>query len=91
VYKVIRKSNNLPYALKKVKLDNLKKKEKQNALTEVRILASIRHPNIITYKESFLDEDTNSLWYEMCCLISFYLSIIMEYANDGDLLTRIKL
>ena len=27
-----------------------------NALNEVRILASIRHPNIIGYKEVFIDE-----------------------------------
>lgn len=44
------------YALKRVKIDNLKEKDKKNALNEVRILASIRHPNIVTYKESFLDE-----------------------------------
>jgi NIMA (never in mitosis gene a)-related kinase len=35
------------YALKKVKLENLSEKEKQNALNEVRILASIRNFNII--------------------------------------------
>ena len=46
-YKVKRLSDNEIYALKKVKLKNLSKKEKQNALNEVRIIASIRHPNII--------------------------------------------
>ena len=50
------------YALKKVKLMNLSEKEKQNALNEVRILASIRHPNIVMYREVFLEERTNSLW-----------------------------
>jgi len=43
---------------------NLTDKEKQNALNEVRILASIRQPNIIGYKEAFVDEMSNSLWYE---------------------------
>lgn len=42
---------------------NLSDKEKYNALNEVRILASIRHPNVIMYKEAFLEEKTNSLWY----------------------------
>jgi NIMA (never in mitosis gene a)-related kinase 1/4/5 len=32
-------------------LKELSKKEKENALNEVRILASIEHPNIIAYKE----------------------------------------
>jgi len=43
---------------------NLSEKEKYNALNEVRILASIRHPNVIMYKEAFLEEKTNSLWYQ---------------------------
>ena len=30
--------------------------EKANALNEVRILASVRHPNIISYKEAFYDQ-----------------------------------
>jgi NIMA (never in mitosis gene a)-related kinase len=45
-----------------VRLDYLKTKDKMNALNEVRILASIRHQNIVTFKESFLDEESNSLW-----------------------------
>lgn len=50
VYKVQRIEDGLTYALKKVKLPNLSDKEKENALNEVRILASIRHPNVIGYK-----------------------------------------
>lgn len=51
------------YALKKVKLTNLSEKEKQNALNEVRILASTRDTNIISYKEVFIDETSSSLWF----------------------------
>ena len=40
--------------MKKVKLGNLSEKELENAVNEVRILASISHPNIVTYKEAFL-------------------------------------
>jgi len=39
----------------------LNSKEKENALNEVRILASINHPNIIEYKEAFIDEPTSNL------------------------------
>jgi len=56
VYKVKRISDESEYALKKVKILSLSEKEKYNALNEVRILASIRNPNIIGYKEVFLDE-----------------------------------
>jgi|TARA_B110001450_G_C17617887_1_gene479989 NIMA (never in mitosis gene a)-related kinase len=47
VYKVRRAEDNDVYALKKVKMLNLSDKEKENALNEVRILASIEHQNVI--------------------------------------------
>lgn len=34
----------------------LSDKEKENALNEVRILASIKHKNICSYHEAFIDE-----------------------------------
>ncbi|CAD8089403.1 unnamed protein product [Paramecium sonneborni] len=77
VYKVRRIADGLEYALKKVKLQSLSDKEKQNALNEVRILASVRHANVIQYKEAFLEETTQSL------------CIVMEYADDGDLFQKI--
>ena len=55
------------------------KKEKNNALNEVRILASVNSPYIIGYKESFIDEAEQTL-----CLV-------MEYADDGDLYEKVKL
>jgi NIMA (never in mitosis gene a)-related kinase 1/4/5 len=36
----------------------LSAKEKENALNEVRILASINHPNIASYKEAFFDDSS---------------------------------
>jgi NIMA (never in mitosis gene a)-related kinase len=41
VYKVKRVSDGQVYALKKVKMGKLSSKEKENALNEVRLLASI--------------------------------------------------
>ena len=77
VYKVKRLSDGLHYALKKVKMGNLSQKEKENALNEVRILASIEHPTIIAYKEAFFEDQSSSL-----CLV-------MEYADDCDLYQKI--
>ena len=53
-------------------------KEKENALNEVRILASIEHPNIIAYKEAFFEESSQTL------------CIIMEFADGGDLQSKIS-
>ena len=63
VYKVVRLSDGLVYALKKVRMLDLSDKEQENALNEVRILASISNPYIISYKEAFVDERTKALWY----------------------------
>lgn len=62
MYKVKRLADSVEYALKRVKLLNLSEKEQKNALNEVRILASVKDPNIIEYKEAFLDEPSQSLW-----------------------------
>ena len=62
VYRVERVETGEHYALKKVLITELSKKEKQNALNEVRILASIRNYNIIGYKDVFMDAGSNSLW-----------------------------
>ncbi len=78
VYKVLRQKNNKFYAMKKVRLKNLKEKEIQNALNEIRILASIKHPHIIGYREAFIDHSTKDL------------CIIMDYCGGGDLSSKIK-
>jgi NIMA (never in mitosis gene a)-related kinase len=62
VFKAKRLADEEVYALKKVKLHHLSEKEKENAINEVRILASIKHPNIISYKEAFIEPATQSLW-----------------------------
>jgi len=77
VYKVKRLSDGQMYALKKVKMGNLSQKEKENALNEVRILASINNSSIVAYKEAFFEDSSTSL-----CLV-------MEFADDGDLYQKI--
>jgi NIMA (never in mitosis gene a)-related kinase len=77
VYKVKRTADGQMYALKMVILKNLSDKEKENAINEVRILASIKHPNIISYKEAFADKSSESL------------CIVMELVDMGDLYGQI--
>ena len=43
-------------------MNGLSEKEKENAINEVRILASIKNLNVIAYKEAFIDESSDSLW-----------------------------
>ena len=51
----------------------LNEKEKQNALNEVRLLASFNCDFIIKYREAFFDSKSSSL------------CIVMEFADGGDL------
>lgn len=78
MWKVRRLSDGQEYALKKVSMSSLKERDKENALNEIRILASIDDPHIIAYKDAFLDESLN-------------LCIVMEYARGGDVQKRIDL
>ena len=71
VYLVTRKEDKKIYAIKTVILEKLNKKEQENSVNEVRILASINHPNVIGYKEAFWNDKESSL------------NIVMEYADDG--------
>ena len=77
VYKVMRIVDKKIYALKKVKLLNLSDKEKENALNEVRILASVKSNFVVSYKEAFFDEKDRTL------------CIVMEFADNGDLYQKI--
>ena len=81
VYLVRRKQDNKIYALKTVIMEKLNKREQENSVNEVRILASVNHPNVIGYKEAFWDEDGNA---------GSSLNIVMEYADDGDLHSKIE-
>ena len=71
------KKDNLIYALKRVELTKMMPNEKDNSLNEIRLLASVNHINVISYKESFYEEDTNTL------------NLVLEYADAGDLQSKI--
>ena len=63
VYKVMREQDKEIFALKRIKIMKLCDKDKNNSQNEIRLLASQNHPNIIKYKECFIEDDTAYLWY----------------------------
>ena len=44
------------YAMKIIKIGSMDKKQRKEALNEVKVLKALKHPNIITYRESFMDK-----------------------------------
>ena len=76
VVKVKNKKNGLIYAMKRMKIDV---EDIETSLNEIRLLYSLNHPNIISYKEAFYDKPTKSL------------NIVIEYAGDGDLSQKVKM
>ena len=75
--KVERKSDGKVYALKRVNISKMSKREVADAVNEIRILASVRHPHIVSFLQAFLDKGDK----ELC--------IIMEYCGCGDLAQKV--
>lgn len=65
-------------ALKKINISAMSHREIEDALSEVRFLASIRHPCIIGFLEAFV----NPASMELC--------IVQEFADGGDLAGKIQ-
>lgn len=77
VYKATRLSDRKVIAVKIISVAKLDKKQLDNALTEVRIICAIKHPNIVRYHDAFIDQKNKDLY------------LIMEYLGGGDLSGRI--
>lgn len=75
VFKVRSKKEKTIYALKTIDISKMDKKTLTNSLNEIRILCSIDHPNVVGYKEAFV-QDTK-------------LCVVMEYVGGGDLYERV--
>lgn len=71
------KKDKKQYVIKKIDLHNASPKERLFAQQEVEILSKLRHPNIVSYKESFQTSDGG-------------LSIVMGYCESGDMYTKLK-
>ena len=76
VRKVVRTADGKVYAMKIVKMPYFTSEDAKNALNEVRLLASLKHPHIVRFYEAFLHQNT--------------LRIVMEYAKGGDLARLIE-
>lgn len=76
VYRGTRVTDKTDYALKELNIKSMNQKEREDATNEIRLLASIKHPKIIRYYESFIEEDR--------------LFIVTEYARGGDLYKRLR-
>ncbi|XP_075775224.1 serine/threonine-protein kinase Nek3 isoform X1 [Pelodiscus sinensis] len=72
---VFHKSSDQRYAMKEIRLPK-SPSEVQNSRKEAILLAKMKHPNIVAYKESFEADG--------------HLYIVMEYCDDGDLMQKIK-
>ncbi len=68
-----RKSDGNEYAIKRVSIRQMAKKEVEDTLNEIRFLSSVKHKNIVGFLEAFLDNGDKDL------------CIVMEYCAAGDL------
>ena len=66
---VLHRAEQKKYVAKKVILDGLQPKEQANCMMEAQLLKNLEHPNIVGYKDSFLDTRSK------------ILVIIMEYCE----------
>lgn len=64
------------YVVKKIPMELLTEKERQQSFREVELLAKLKHPNVVEYRENFCDGNV--------------LHIVMAYCDGGDLAGRIR-
>merc|ERR1719160_2158342 len=63
------------YVMKIIDMSSMDRKQRRDAINEVRVLSCLKHPYIVSYRESFSENST--------------LAIVMDYADGGDLYQRI--
>ncbi|KAH0572967.1 Kinase, NEK [Spironucleus salmonicida] len=73
---VERSADSKIYALKEINVQKMATRDRQDQLNEIRILASLYHPNIIGYYDAFIENGK--------------LYIVTEFADSGDLEGLIK-
>ena len=66
VYRVKRKSDGVVYALKEADVRKMSPVERMDAVNEIRLLASVRHQNVVRYHEAFLDGESGCLACRQC-------------------------
>ncbi|KAI1319133.1 hypothetical protein EDD11_004776 [Mortierella claussenii] len=76
VYKAMNMVTGQMVAVKRIKIDGLKDEERDMLMQEVDLLKSLAHPSIVKY-EGFIKTEG-------------YLNIILEFVENGSLLTTLK-
>uniref|UniRef100_A0A3P9KYA2 Serine/threonine-protein kinase Nek4 n=1 Tax=Oryzias latipes TaxID=8090 RepID=A0A3P9KYA2_ORYLA len=71
------KTDRKQYVIKKLNLSTSSKRERRSAEQEAQLLSQLRHPNIVTYRESWEGDDRQ-------------LYIVMGFCEGGDLYHRLK-
>ncbi|XP_061910730.1 serine/threonine-protein kinase Nek4 isoform X3 [Entelurus aequoreus] len=71
------KADKKQYVIKKLNLTTSSKRERRAAEQEAQLLSQLRHPNIVTYRESWEGADLQ-------------LYIVMGFCEGGDLYHRLK-
>ncbi|KAM5194431.1 serine/threonine-protein kinase Nek1 isoform 2-T2 [Mantella aurantiaca] len=70
------KEDGKQYVIKEISISKMSNKEREESRREVAVLANMKHPNIVQYRESF--EESGCLY------------IVMDYCEGGDLFQRIN-
>ncbi|XP_065592364.1 serine/threonine-protein kinase Nek1 isoform X2 [Cyrtonyx montezumae] len=70
------KENSQQYVIKEINISKMSNKEREESRREVAVLANMKHPNIVLYRESF--EENGCLY------------IVMDYCEGGDLFRKIN-
>ncbi|KAF1336654.1 Nek protein kinase, partial [Globisporangium splendens] len=70
------RGTNEKYVVKKIPTELLTEKEKAQSFREVELLAKLKHPNVVEYRENFVEN----------CVIH----IVMAYCDGGDLAEKIR-
>lgn len=60
------KKEDKKYVAKKVILEGLSNKEQESCMLEINLLKNLDHPNIVSYKESFLSPGQMIIIMEYC-------------------------
>ncbi|KAM9759086.1 serine/threonine-protein kinase Nek4 isoform 1-T1 [Menidia menidia] len=71
------KTDRKQYVVKKLNLNTSSRRERRAAEQEAQLLSQLRHPNIVTYRESWEGQDCQ-------------LYIVMGFCEGGDLYHRLK-
>merc|ERR1719443_340267 len=77
VYLVTHNKERRVYVMKRIRLVAMQPKDREATAQEVRLLQHLDHPNIVAYRDSFVDKNDE-------------LSIVMEYCEHGDLYNHLK-